>query len=438
MKFSKGDKFKANSKIYTIEDILGSGGQGEVYLVKCENNYYAFKYFIDKPERNFINNLMNNINKGAPSDNFIWPKELIEFKNSFGYIMDLRPKEYSSFVSYLTGKTKLPSMKILLNWCIELVKSFKHLHEKGLSYQDLNEGSFFIKKETGELLICDNDNVAAAGQNFGILGKMRYMAPEIVRGDIDPFTNDRQMPDIHSDRFSLAIILFLALCLGNPFEGNRLKGYDIIDEKAEFELFGSNPIYIYNKDDSSNRPIRGYHASLLKRYPLLPSYIKEAFHRTFVDGLKDRENGRTTEIEWIRLLCKYRDELVTCKCGLEYIYGFEEKTINNTCPLCGEKVRDFCYLIVGKHKIILEPKKFIYKFHLNKYSSDYNTPICEVIVNKNNKELWGIKLDLEEDVYIKDSKDNEKTIPANGVVPIISNLKLKFNDNVIGQIITNK
>ena len=79
-----------------------------------------------------------------------------------------------------------------------------------------------------------------------------------------------------------------------------------------------------------------------------------------------------------------------------------------------------------------------YKFHLNKYSSDYNTPVCEIVVNKNNKELWGIKLDLEEDVYIKDSKDNEKTIPANGVVPIISNLKLKFNDNVIGQIITNK
>ena len=63
----------------------------------------------------------------------------------------------------------------MINWCIELVKSFKLLHEKGFSYQDLNDGSFFFDPETGDILICDNDNVTADKRSLGILGKMRYM-----------------------------------------------------------------------------------------------------------------------------------------------------------------------------------------------------------------------------------------------------------------------
>ena len=30
----------------------------------------------------------------------------------------------------------------------------------GYSYQDLNDGNFFINPQSGDVLICDNDNVA--------------------------------------------------------------------------------------------------------------------------------------------------------------------------------------------------------------------------------------------------------------------------------------
>ncbi|MBO4286158.1 MAG: hypothetical protein J5880_02355, partial [Bacilli bacterium] len=306
----------------------------------------------------------------------------------------------------------------------------------GYSYQDLNDGSFFLNPENGKLLICDNDNVTADKRNLGVLGKMRYMAPEIVRGDKDKATGDRQMPDTHSDRFSLAIILFLALCMGNPFEGECLKKYVIIDEKAEYEMFGGHPVYIYNENDNSNRPIRGYHTTVLNKYPLLPSYIKAAFHRTFVDGLVDRENGRTTELEWVKLLCKFRDELITCTCGREYIYGFQEKKHNDKCPYCKQKTRKFCYLQIGKNRILLEPNKLIYEIHIDKYSSNYNLPIGRVIVNKNNPGLWGIELRMPNEVLIKDKNGREKVVSNNGVIPIVNELKIKFNDTAIGQIIT--
>ena len=436
MRFKRNDYFEYNNKKYVIKDILGEGGQGEVYKVFDGTDELAFKYYTINVSSDFKYNLKNNIAKKAPSNNFLWPKEFIEFSDdTCGYLMDIRPKNFCSFISYLTGKNRFKSTSLMLKWCIELVNSFKILHEKGYSYQDLNDGSFFLDPNTGDLLICDNDNVTADKRNLGVLGKMRYMAPEIVKGDIDPFTKDRQMPDTHSDRFSLAIILFLALCLGNPFEGEVLKNYVIIDEKAEFEMFGNNPIYIYNETDSSNRPIRGYHTAVINRFPLLPSYIKDAFHKTFVDGLTDRENKRTTEIEWLKLLCRFRDELITCSnCSNEYIYGFNEKKQNEKCPYCKKATRKFTYAIIGKNKVVLEPNKYLYKWHIDKYSSEYNVPIAKVITNKNNPQLWGIKLNFDNDVLIKDNNGNEKVIAKNGVIPIINNLKIKLNENTIGQI----
>ena len=63
----------------------------------------------------FKYNLKNNILKGAPSSNFLWPKEFIEFDDGdCGYLMDVRSKEYHSFVSYLTGKTRFKNKKMLL------------------------------------------------------------------------------------------------------------------------------------------------------------------------------------------------------------------------------------------------------------------------------------------------------------------------------------
>ena len=435
MKLKKNQKIMLGEKEIIVLDLLGSGGQGEVYLVSYDSKQYALKIYLNPPSYDFRFNLKNNIDRKSPSSSFLWPMEIVNVdEKTFGYLMELRPSNYESFISFLNGRVKFKDTNTLINWCIELCIAFKKLHEMGFSYQDLNDGRFFLDPNTGALLICDNDNVTADKKNLGVLGKMKYMAPEIVRGDTNPLTNEKQMPDIHSDRFSLAIILFMALCLGNPFEGERLKQYDIIDEYAEMELYGTKPTFIYHKIDKSNRPIRGYHSSVLKRWPYLPLYLKEAFHRSFVDGLKDRENQRTTEIEWIRLLTKYRDELVTCSCGYQYPHGFEEKNLYLNCPSCNKVSRMLNVLHIGRNRILLEPNKYLYQHHIDKYSSEYNKVVAKVITNKKNPNLWGIKLALDEEVKIVDSFGSEKVISGDGVIPIINNLTIHFSSDVEGKI----
>jgi len=71
-------------------------------------------------------------------------------------------------------------------------------------------------------------------------------------------------------RDSKTIVQKFELCRGDAFPlstqkciEERLKEYDFIDEKAELELYGTKPIFIYHKLDKSNRPIRGYHKSVI-------------------------------------------------------------------------------------------------------------------------------------------------------------------------------
>jgi hypothetical protein len=76
----------------------------------------------------------------------------------------------------------------------------------------------------------------------------------------------------------------------------------------------------------------------------------------------------------------------------------------------------------------------LYEPHLDKFSSRYSSAVGRVIANKNNPSLWGIKLALDADVEIKDSAGRTKLVAKDGVIPIIRNLKIKFNDKTIGEI----
>ena len=76
MKLKKNQIVSSGGKDYRILDLLGAGGQGEVYLVEMEGAKYALKIYKDQVSADFRYNLKNNIKKGSPSDEYLWPKVL--------------------------------------------------------------------------------------------------------------------------------------------------------------------------------------------------------------------------------------------------------------------------------------------------------------------------------------------------------------------------
>ncbi|MBR4554057.1 MAG: protein kinase [Ruminococcus sp.] len=386
-----------------VSGVIGSGGQGIVYLVDYNAQKWALKWYdINKMKdpAAFRNNIKRNIADGAPSNKFLWPKYLTKETpdGTFGYLMELKPQSFDSFVDILntyklvvdplTGKATKETVRFtnlfaMVTAVINIVNAFRQLHRAGKSYQDLNDGGFFINTETGAVLVCDCDNIAPDGSNFGIGGKPGYMAPEIVRGIAKP--------DMQTDKYSLAVVLFKLLFRGDPMEGQKVIRDVCLTEAAELKHYGAEAVFVYDPTDSSNRPVRGIHDNVIKFWKLYPKYVKDAFILSFTDGLTD-PNRRIIENEWQKLFIRLRSEIIACTCGRTNFSSMFEKQDSSTfrCPKCG---MTFATMEFSNRDSLLPlyiGSKF-YECEVNPDSDDYLTVAGELVENKLKPGVLGIK-----------------------------------------------
>lgn len=424
MEFHSGQKIKplhADGTITVIEK-LGEGGQGIVYRVEYRGGQYALKWFFPNHVKNraeFLKNLNRNIADGPPTAHFLWPRLVAEAPDgSFGYLMDLRPAEYRSFTDFLNAKVRMVKHSVRVNAALTIAESFIALHRLGKSYQDLNDGNFFIHPQTGDVLICDNDNVAPYGVNLGIAGKCRYMAPEVVMGE---------KPGMQSDYFSLAIMLFLLLFLSHPFEGERVVRSVCLTDAHEKKHYGSNPVFIFDPQNHTNKPVRGVHNNAITLWPLYPEFIREAFVTSFTEGIRSREK-RLSDGEWVRLFIKLRDEIITCGCGCENFACANEIAGENAvrCLGCGAKMVKPLRLRVQKYSVALYPGNRLYACHLTAGSMDFRESAAEIIRNKNNSNVWGIRNLSESPWYAVLPDGSRKSIVPDSVLPVFRNVTVDF------------
>ncbi len=395
------------SKAKVIKE-LGRGGQGIVYLVELAGQKMALKWYINPPGKSFYKNLQENIADGAPSDAFLWPEYLTERqKGTYGYVMKLRPDGYYEFGHYLLAKVQFKSFEAVTNAAMKICQGFKDLHLKGFSYQDLNDGNFFIHPETGDVLICDNDNVFPQGDISGIMGKARYMAPEIVCG---------KAPDKFSDRFSLAVVLFMLFFGNHPLEGSRVLACPCMTEKFEKKFYGEEPIFIYDPNKSENRPVRGVHNNVLRRWPIYPNALRDAFIKDFSEECLKNPQKRTIEADWQRIIQQLRDSLLRCpNCG-------EETFINDpssSCMCCGKPVTIAGTLRFPNRDIMLTPGTRIY------VDLD-NNPDIEVISVPGDKFPVQLRNLTANKWTVETPSGKLRAIEPNGTFPVKAGLKVSI------------
>ena len=382
---------------YTVEKLLGSGGQGEVYSVNANHKTYALKwYYKNTATKNQKEILDNLIQSGAPDDSFLWPQDMIftAYGESFGYIMPLRPKNYKSIVDMMKRKAE-PSFYCLCRAAYNLTKGYNALHGKGYSYRDISFGNVFFDPDTGDVLICDNDNVSYNGAKTGIYGTPRFMAPEIVVGKAKPSRN--------TDLFSLAVLLFYMFMLNHPLEGRREAQIKCMDIHAMNQLYGTDPLFIFDPDNRDNRPLAGYQDNALIFWDLYPQQLKELFTVSFTIGLQ-QPNRRITESKWLETFANLMSGIMICpNCGAEIFYDVNKDAngVMHTCWGCQKTVPVPTRLVIGRSTILLMSGTKIYKHHIDG-GHDMETVVGEVVQNPNNPNLWGIKNITKENwTYIK-------------------------------------
>ncbi len=429
--FQLGQKIRTVSGNYIeIIEKLGQGGQGVVYRVIYQGRQLALKwYYPNKYYTNerFYNNIQNNINQGAPTKSFLWPIELTEhFDGSFGYLMELRPPEYKEFTYFLLAYEKFHSIGAIIEAALNITRSFRTLHANGFSYQDLNDGNFFVNPETGDVLICDNDNVAPYGENLGVGGKFRYVAPEIVCG--------RKSPDVHTDRFSLAIILYLLLFFNHPFEGKKAV-CPCLTEELELKIYGTEPVFVWDPTDDSNRPVEGIHNNTLRIWPLYPKFVRDTFVEAFSKSALVGEDSthRVQEKRWQEVFTEVRNGLITCSCGEETFYNTKEKY--NKCIICGRDIKKIPVLKVKRFNVVLQGGKKLYACHTVYDSEDFDEVKASIVNSNFNSEVTGIKNESDSEWLITFVDGGSQICTKGQTIKVFPKMKIDFGNNNIGEIV---
>lgn len=392
----------------TIVKELGRGGQGIVYLVTVNGVQKALKWYLNAPDDRFYRNLEHNIMSGAPSDAFLWPEYLTDKQQgSYGYIMRLRPQNYYEFGNFLLAKVSFKSFTAMLSAAMKICNGFMMLHRFGYSYQDLNDGNFFIDPQTGDVLICDNDNVMPQGEKSGIMGKARYMAPEIVAGGI---------PDKYSDRFSLGVILFMLFYANHPFEGSRVVACPCMTESYEKRFYGSEALFIYDQTDKSNRPVRGIHQNVIRRWHVFPKLLRDTFTEEFSQEKLRNPNMRIIEQKWESVISQIRGSLIVCPhCGDETFVDVETRRCD--CMNCGKTVELTKHLVIAGQSLPLINKTAI-------FIDNDNTP--DGLVTADSSGFPIIKNVSTEQWTVETPSGKIKTVEPQGILPVKEGLKINF------------
>jgi DNA-binding helix-hairpin-helix protein with protein kinase domain len=320
-----------------IQDLLGEGGQAEVYRVRVGDMEYALKWYRKEyvsADRRLWERLKTSINAGMPTDRFLWPFDLVSMPQTQeygGYLMPIRPPEFISVLDVINRQAE-PTFRSLMTLGFELADSFMKLHALGMCYRDINFGNFFFHPITGEVRIADTDNVDVNMKPGGILGTPGFMAPEVGRGQM--------LPNSMTDRFSMAVLLFRLLMIGHPLMGRRETelAYDEKDPYGTQRLCCVHPVYVYDPVDESNRPMAGAHDVMINFAKVFPESLHCLFRESFTKGLHDPE-ARVMDKEWCREMSGLRDSIFECpNCEAENFFNIDRvkrKQPLNACWACG-------------------------------------------------------------------------------------------------------
>ena len=319
---------------YHLTEVKGQGSQGVVYAEQTGKYMVKLYYPGNKAnrDRELIKKLRFVMEVEKPK-NFVILYELITTPY-IGYAME-RLEVFTSLNAFLVPDPKVPfpdwynsdrgfRQRITIGYII--AKAFGEIADRNLSYCDISGNNIFVKlSRSGPIVkMIDIDNLYIAGRgNSSVLGTPRYIAPEVIRGD--------HTPDVLSDNYSLAVLLFELLRIGHPYiSDDVLEGTPEDEERA----YSGEGEYV-TEANSTN---------MLPEEAAFTNKLSELFTRCFVDGKKNRLL-RPSPREFEFALMEASNKLIRCPhCNAWHYARRDQATKKYLCPWCEEESKPRAWL----------------------------------------------------------------------------------------------
>lgn len=357
-----------------VGDRLGEGSQGIVHVASLPNGaLFALKWY--KPGAATADQwrtLDALVRRGNPHPAFLWPLDLVTSPElaGFGYLMPLRERRFVSFGAILR-RAQQPSFRVTTRLGRELVDAFAALHGTGLCYRDISFNNIFADPDLGQVCIVDNDNIGTDTAPSGVGGTLRFMAPEILRGEA--------WPSAASDLHSLAVLLFYLFVHGHPLDGRKVESsftWDSSGRQSETALavvhYGKDPLFVFHPTDDANRPVED--DPMWVWWPIYPRFLQELFTTAFTDGLANPSpQVRITGARWRTALGRLQDDLSTCDgCGAAVFY--DRSSPGLACWRCQRTPSPPLMLEVDTARLVMAEGAELTSNHL-RHDRDYRTQL---------------------------------------------------------------
>ncbi len=324
---------KNSNRIFIVDSLIHAGsGQGDIYKVHAGKDVYAMKLFHNGNEQKIRRQLENLTRRGRASSAFVHPMYMVNVDGAIGYIMEyIGGAQYDDGYILFNGKEKKDANGDIVREEIpfnEKIAALYHiaeavniLYEADIALMDLKFDNVKINRRDRSVKILDTDTAVGGRTGAIVSGTVGFMPPLTMRGE--------EIPNRYNDSYALAVMIFMSLIGGHPLRGRAYE--EPINGSPENYIFATNPVYIFNKKDQTNRPPEN-EKRIIARMKKYPAYFAEAMHRTFTDGIFEREK-RVTPREWMEILVRLYDDHFICQhCGEEHFVGSSDKT----CDVCGK------------------------------------------------------------------------------------------------------
>lgn len=253
--------------------------------------YTSKKILEDDCFKGNISNLIGKLKCGDFSvleEYYTLPMELTEVDSDgrYGFVMNLIDRSRMTDLKHIwyDKKEQFRDMDVLFKACQNLSNAFAQLNGfDQLTFTDLNEDGVFFNVDTGDVILCDCDNIVL-GEYEKTLGRSELMAPELIR-DIDA------RPSRETDLHSLGVLLFEMIFGVHPYHGTKTSDKTI--EELEDSNYYAEPEFIFGND--GNECIS---SSVSEYWNNMPSVMKNAFSETLDKGIKEPQH-RVKATEWV-------------------------------------------------------------------------------------------------------------------------------------------
>ncbi|MFP3041062.1 protein kinase [Treponema primitia] len=317
---------------YTLTETAGSGAQGIVY--KESQGKYMVKFYYPSSIRQIDNDILEKlvfIQKVQKPGNFVAIRDLIDTPY-IGYVMDmvvehkplntyLIPNKNENFADWYNSGYGLRE-RLYIGYVI--AKAFHALSEDNLSYCDISGNNILVKFSNTAVSVrmIDIDNIYVAGRGqSSVLGTPRYIAPEVV--------NKTHNPDIFTDNYSLAVILFELLRVGHPYVSDEIEDGTPEDEEA---AYAGKTGYVTDQNSKN----------MLPAYVAFTDTLKNLFKKCFINGKKNRMERPSAQQFELALLDAVNKVIKCPSCG-SWHYPRREND-KYTCPWCDSESKPLAFL----------------------------------------------------------------------------------------------